>query len=175
MARRVLLAMLPTILVLAVGCGDDEAAPPGASLSGSTATATDSDEAEGSGRCDFPPFRPTYLPWLEPGEPVPAPGLDRFAGYAQLEWHASNAYVVLWRVSDTMGGPGAPAPALPNGAEGYLYEGSSDEHADWALVWADVQADGCNQTTLSLVSHRLTEQEGKEAILRIAATLAAVP
>jgi hypothetical protein len=171
MPSRVLPVMLLTILVLAVGCGNDEAAP----RPDAAATATDPDAAGVSGRCDFPPFRPTYLPWLEPGEPIPVPGRDRFAGYAQLGWHASDAYVVLWRVSDTMGGPGEPAPALPNGAEGYLYEGSSDEHADWAVIWADVQADGCNQTTLSLVSRRLTEQEGKKAILRIAATLAEAP
>jgi hypothetical protein len=176
MASRVAPVMLLTILVLAVGCGDDEAPPPSsASPLGPAVASTDSDEAEGSGRCDFPSFRPTYLPWLAPGEAVPAPGFDRFAGYAQLEWHAGNAYVVLWRVSDVIGGPGDPAPALPNGAEGYLYEGSSDEHADWAVVWADVQADGCNETTLSVVSRRLTEQEGKDAILRIAATLEEAP
>jgi hypothetical protein len=40
---------------------------------------------------------------------------------------------------------------------------------------ADVQADGCNQTTLSLVSPRLTKQEGKQEILQLAATLREAP
>jgi hypothetical protein len=104
---------------------------------------------------------------------LPAPSRERHAGYAQLAWHGRNSsYVLLWRVNEPLGGPGGPAPSLPNGAEGYLYESESDEDiADWAIVWADAQEDGCNQTALLLYDPSLTKQEGKQEILRLAATL----
>jgi hypothetical protein len=158
--------------VLLAACGADEGGRPV-----SSSTSSRSQAAGVAGRCDFPPFRPASLPWLEPGQPIPAPtSQDRFEGYAQLAWHAGASYLVLWRVNQELGGPGEPAPPLPNGAEGYLYEGSSDEDiAQWAVVWADVQADGCNQTTLSLVSPRLTKQEGKQEILQLTATLREAP
>lgn len=170
-------AMLLIATVLAIGCSRDEAATSTSrSASGSTETSTSSDETGSSNRCDFPPFRPASLPWLEPSQPVPAPSPERFAGYAQLDWHAGDSYVVLWRASESLGGAGEAAPSLPNGAVGYLYEGSSDEDiAQWAIVWADAQADGCNQTTLSLYSPKLTKLEGKEAILRLAGSLRMPP
>ena len=170
------LAIAATLLiatVLAVRCSEDEAATSASrSASDSTEASTSFDETRSSGRCDFPPFRPASLPWLEPSQPVPAPSRERFEGYAQLDWHAGDSYVVLWQVSESLGGAGEPAPPLPNGAAGYLYEGSSDEDiAQWAIVWAEAQADGCNQTTLSLYSPKLTKLEGKEEILRLAASL----
>jgi hypothetical protein len=46
---------------------------------------------------------------------------------------------------------------------GYLYESESDaDIADWAIVWADAQEDGCNQTALDLYDPSLTKQEGKQ-------------
>jgi hypothetical protein len=163
--------MLLVATLLAVGCREDEAATSAnRSAAGSTETSTSS-ETGGAGRCDFPSFRPAFLPWLEPSRPVPAPSRERFAGYAQLDWHAGDSYIVLWRVSESLGGAGEPAPPLPNGAVGYLYDGSSDEDiAQWAIVWADARADGCNQTTLVLYSPNLTKQVGKQQILKFAAT-----
>ena len=84
---------------------------------------------------------------------------------------------MFWRVNGPLGGPGEPAPSLPNGAVGYLYEatGTDEDIAAWAIVWADPQGDGCNETTLSLYSPSLTKQEGKRQILRLAASLKNAP
>jgi hypothetical protein len=167
-------AKLLILLVVVGGCAEDEAVPPtNRSPSGPADTSPSSDDAEVSGRCDFPPFRPAYLPWLKAEQPLPAPSRERHAGYAQLAWHGrDSSYVLLWRVSELLGGRGQPAPSLPNGAEGYLYESESDEDiADWAILWADAHDDGCNQTALLLYDPRLAKQEGKQEILRLAATL----
>jgi hypothetical protein len=161
------------LLLLVASCSEDAEPPSSRSDSGPVATSLSSDDAEASGRCEFPRLRPAYLPWVEAGQQLPAPSRERFAGYATLNWHADNSsYVQLWRVNGLLGGPGEPAPPLPNGAEGYLYESASDEDiADWAIVWADAQADGCDQTTLTLYGPSLTKQEGKREILSLAATL----
>jgi hypothetical protein len=160
--------------MMGVGCAEDETEPPShRSPSGSAQTSLSSDDERASGRCEFLPFRPAQLPWLKAGEPVPPPSRERFEGYAQLAWSArDSSYLVFWRVNEPLGGPGEPAPSLPNGAVGYLYESSTDEDiAAWAIVWADPQGDDCNQTTLSLYSPSLTKQEGKRQILRLAASL----
>jgi hypothetical protein len=169
---RLVAALLMSVTSIA-GCGGEAGSPSTGPQTEATETSTTSAEASGRGRCDFPALRPAYLPWQMAGEPVPAPSKERFAGYAHLFWSDGEAsYVALWRVRQVFEGPGEPAPSLPNGAEGYLYEGSSDEDiAQWHIVWADVQADGCNKTTLVLNSPRLTKQEGKRAILQLAATL----
>jgi hypothetical protein len=169
---RAVTATLLIVLMLAVGCGDEAGQPSSRSSSGSAETPPSSDGG-GLGRCDFPPFRPAQLPWLKAGQPPPPPSRERFEGYAQLAWSArDSSYLVLWRVNEPLGGPGDPAPSLPNGAVGYLYESSTDEDiAAWSIVWADPQEDGCNQTTLSLYSPSLTKQEGKRQIVRLAASL----
>ena len=175
MTTRAVTAKLLALLVMAAGCAEGEAEPPSnRSPSGPADTSLSSYDGGGSRRgCDFPPFRPAYLPWLKAERRVAPPSRERHAGYAQLAWYGpASSYVLLWRVNELLGGPGEPAPSLPNGAEGYLYESESDEDiADWAIVWADAQDDGCNQTTLSLYSSSLTKQQGKREIMRLAARL----
>ena len=163
-------------MAFVLGCGGESASTPTDSRPEMKGTASDSGGATPSGRCQFPRLRLAYLPWLPKGQPVPEPSRERFEGYAQLDWHDGMSYVLLWRVNETLGGPGELAPSLPNGAEGYLYAGSSDEDvAQWAIVWGDARADGCNQTTLSLYSPTLTKQEGKQEILGLASTLTESP
>lgn len=174
MTTRPVVAKLLILLLVIAGCAEDEAIPPSSrSPSGPAATSVTSGDAGVARQCDFPPFRPADLPWLKAEQALPFPSRERHAGYAQLAWHGrASSYVLLWRVNESLGGPGEPAPFLPNGAEGYLYESESDEDiADWAILWADAQDDGCNQTALVLYDPSLTKPEGKREILRLAATL----
>jgi hypothetical protein len=175
MTGRLATALLVSVTSIAA-CGGDAGSPSSGPQTEATKTSTTSGGATGRGHCDFPALRPAYLPWLDAGQPVPAPSHERFEGYAQLDWREGRSYVLLWRVNELMGGPGEPAPSLPNGAEGYLYESSTDEDIGWwSISWADVQADGCNETALVLYSPRLTKQEGKREILQLAATLREEP
>jgi hypothetical protein len=135
--------------------------------------------ANASGVCDFPSVSPGYLPWLGPGESVPSPTQERFEGYAHLSWSPvdrpawEGSYVAMWRLDGDLGGPAGPAPPLPNGAMGYLYESESgDDVADWGIVWSDPLADGCNQTALTLFLPSLSRAEGQREILHVAESLA---
>ena len=169
-------AALLLLLGLIAGCGGGDGSADRSSDSSSPVTSISSGGAGAGERCDFPRVRPAHLPWIEAGHPLPAPSRERFDDYAKLTWRAGDSSLQLWRVDELLGGPGEPAPRLPNGAEGYLYESESDEDvANWAIVWADPQADGCNQTTLALHSRSLSKRNGKEEILRIAGSLTEEP
>lgn len=143
---------------------------------------TTSPHPVGTGVCDFPSVSPRYLPWLGPREGVPSPLQERFEGYAHLSWSPADqpawegAYIAMWRVDGDMGGPADPAPPLPNGATGYLYESENDaDVADWGIVWSDPLEDGCNQTALTLFLPNLSKAEGQREILRVAESLAPLP
>lgn len=137
--------------------------------------------------CEFPQYRPTYLPWLAPGSPVPEPGLDRLPGggpqgldpaYAILVWDADDkgggrrsGGLSLWRSTESVGAiPADPeVPLLPDGATGRLYEG---EDGQWSVVWVDPfpnpYDDPCSETTLSLTMPRLSPDEQRQELLRVA-------
>jgi hypothetical protein len=166
-------------VLLAASCGGP------ADRTGATSTVRSADasspsvEKQASGACDYPSVSPRYLPWLGPGESVPPPIQERFEGYAHLYWSPADqpawegSYVAMWRVDADPAGPGDPAPPLPNGAKGYLYEsGSGADVADSGIVWSDPLEDGCNQTALTLFVPRLSKAEGRREILQVAESLA---
>jgi hypothetical protein len=167
------------LTVLTVGCGGLRESPPKARPGSQPSTAP---SVPGS-PCAYPSVRPSYIPWLAPGAPVPEPVRDRSWGAATLLWHTGGTprpgadvnYLSLWRVNDDLGGPGAPAPDLPNGTRGFLYESESDDDvADWAIVWADSGADGCNQMTMTLFMGQSSKEEGRHAIIEVARSLVEV-
>jgi hypothetical protein len=149
--------------------------------------------------CDLPGFRPTYLPWLAPAEPVPEPEVERTAhgggpqdmdpGYSLLSWGSGSIRVpggpkheggvTLWRTTESVGVLRAdPAvPPLPNGAEGRLYYPETGDGGDWAIIWVDpfpdTQDDPCSETTLSTYFPQLTKEEGQREIVKIARSLVA--
>ena len=120
--------------------------------------------------CVFPPYRPTYLPWLTAGQSLPDPAFDRIPAdafgnpsYATLLWKFGNVRdeggpelkgtVVLWRTTEPVSiHPVEPAvPGLPGGSpEGSLATSPGKE--DWAVIWLDASpdeyADPCGYTTL---------------------------
>jgi hypothetical protein len=146
--------------------------------------------------CDFPSVRPTYLPWLAPGQLIPDPGMGLSAdgggpqgldpGYATLSWANGDVTnpgsspdigaVHLWRATQSVGSfPVDPVvPPLPDGSTGKLYL-SEGGGGDWSIVWGgpppDAADDDCSETTLVVSFPNLTAAEGKEEILAIARSL----
>lgn len=149
--------------------------------------------------CDFPGYRPTYLPWLEPGDPVPEPerqltsagggpqGLD--PGYAILVWGFGDistpggprleGTLSLWRSTENIGAlPIDPAvPRLPDGAQGRFYDGKG---GDWSIVWRDVPSgvpygDPCSETVLGLTMPHLASAEQREELIKVARSLTSEP
>jgi hypothetical protein len=146
--------------------------------------------------CDFPSVRPTYLPWLPAGQPIPGPersqsadgggpqGLD--PGYSTLSWSNGDITrpgtdpdvggVHLWRATQTVGSfPSDPqVPALPDGSTGRFYA-SEGGGGDWIIVWGDpildVTDDICSETALVVNFPNLSKAEAKREIVRIAEAL----
>lgn len=144
--------------------------------------------------CELPVYWPSYLPWLQGGDPVPAPsqevtpagegpeGLD--PGYSTLVWgfgdvtqpggSQNKGTVAFWRSTESVGAtPADPeVPALPDGAVGRLIEG---EGGGWSIVWEDtatsLYSDSCNETTLVLTMPNLTAQQEKDELISIAESM----
>jgi len=77
------------VIVLGASC---------APLSGGTLEARRSPQAdEPVPTCQFPRFRPTYLPWLGEAEPVPEPSRDRLPGGGPQGLDPAYA-ILLWGV-----------------------------------------------------------------------------
>jgi hypothetical protein len=143
--------------------------------------------------CSFPLYRPTYLPWIAPGESVPDPtkdltsgggpqGLD--PGYAMLVWAFGDistlggpelkGTLALWRSTENVGSfPIDPhVPSLPDGSDGRFYEG---ETGDRSIVWSDASEntydDSCSETALVLTMPNLTNEEQRQELVKIARSL----
>lgn len=102
--------------------------------------------------CDIPHYRPTYLPWLDPGEAVPGPARDVTnagggpqginPGYSMLVWGFGDistwegpvleGTIALWRSTRSVsnGEPDPTVPRLPDGSMRKFFEG---ENGDWAI------------------------------------------
>jgi hypothetical protein len=159
--------------------------------------ASDTEEPDTSrALCDFSSFRPTYLPWLSPRQPIPAPETARSAdgggpqgldpGYSTLSWSNGDVTrpgtdrevgaVHLWRATQSVGSfPIDPdVPALPDGSTGRLYA-SEGGGGDWSIVWGDptpdVTDDDCSETALVVHFPNLTKTEAKREVIRIAESL----
>jgi hypothetical protein len=144
--------------------------------------------------CNFPLYRPSYLPWIAPGDPVPDPtrdltsagggpqGLD--PGYSMLVWGFGDistpggpelkGTLTLWRSTENVQSfPVDPeVPSLPDGSDGRFYEG---ETGDWSIVWSDASEDtyddNCNETALVLTMPNLTSEEQRQELVKIARSL----
>jgi hypothetical protein len=173
------------VIVLGASC---------APLSGGTLEARRSPQAdEPVPTCQFPRFRPTYLPWLGEAERVPEPSRDRLPGggpqgldpaYAILLWGFGDisepdgprlaGTLSLWRSTESVGAiPADPAvPTLPDGAEGRLYGGSD---GSWGIVWVDPfpspYDDPCSETALSLDMPNLSSARQREELFQVARSL----
>jgi hypothetical protein len=151
--------------------------------------------------CVFPQYLPTYLPWLAPRKPIPAPDFRRLPGggpqgldpaYAILFWsHGNVTYaggprfkgnLTLWRTTEPPGAfPAHPdVPPLPGGSLGGRISRAPDSplaSGDWSITWADdpqstiQHQDGCGETTLALSMPNLSSEDVRSELVRIAASL----
>jgi hypothetical protein len=157
----------------------------------SSPSATASPEAREN--CQFPRYRPSYLPWVDPGRDVPVPGRDRLPGggpqgldpaYAILIWGFGDisepgapkleGTLSLWRSTESVGAIPADreVPLLPDGASGRFYRGSD---GPWSIVWVDPfpspYEDPCSETTLSLTMPQLSPEQQRRELVRVADSL----
>lgn len=165
-------ALLVVALVF-VGCSSTTNSKP------SPASATTS--PSGQARCDFASLRPTYLPWLKPGEEVPPP--RKYHGpddAAWLDWRRpawtqqedDPYYVVLRRDSQFMTSSGQliQGTRIPGAAEpGRLYSGEVGFSP--AIVWFLVSAPSCDWLTLELDAPGMSREEAEGEIVKIAKSL----
>lgn len=171
---------------------------PGTSPQQPIATAPSAEPSPESA-CVFPPYRPTYLPWLDSGEPVPEPDFRRLPGggpqgldpaYAILSWYYGDVInpggpklkgtLSLRRSTEPPGAfPTDPeVPPLPDGSFGGRLSRAPDSppgSGDWSITWADESPsqfnDGCGETTLTLSLPNLTSEEVRNELLRVATSL----
>lgn len=139
----------------------------------------------GNSPCEFAPVRPTYLPWLRPGQRVPAPQPSHVSpdaaaanpDTAALTWSRPGwetpprvSYVQLRKETPTsFGGPGEQVPVAVSGAgSGQYHEGESP--GSGVIAW-DTGASRCGQVVLELQAPDLTRQQAKVELLRIARSL----
>lgn len=145
--------------------------------------------------CSFPPYRPTYLPWLPSAQRVPEPTADRTGGgaapdYATLLWkHGDVTHpggprfkgtVVLWRT--TLAAEHLRADPRIRPLRGGIQSGrlsrapdSPPGSGDWGIVWWDEWpsrfGDACAHTTLVVSLPNLSTEEVRRETLRIARSL----
>jgi hypothetical protein len=137
--------------------------------------------------CDFAPVRPSYLPWVPPGEPVQDPSEsisdDPESDLAGLYWTKERGerpyYVQLvrWSFDDSGSLPeGRNVPFVVAGVEGTLSTGGTEgEYPGFAEIqWSLPQA-RCNDIRLWLkTSGRMTDPEAAEEAIKIAKSFEAV-
>lgn len=146
--------------------------------------------------CVFPPYRPTYLPWLNEGESVPEPEVSRLPGggvenapsYALIGWTNGNdryeggprlkGRVVLWRSTESLDPavPNDPAvPPLPGGGPAASLTRPVTGLGEWSIVWWDPSSDPyddpCSYIQLGVNLPNLSNQEARREALLIAESL----
>lgn len=153
---------------------------------GATPPRTEPPSSSAAG-CAFPSVRPTYLPWIGPGEAVPAPLMnvettEEDGSYAILDWrnphwkdNAAPYYVILRRQSEpNLSAPGEPVEIRIEGSDpGDLYEGKLS--GETSIYWVVPNLTSCSTIALDLVAPDMTRSDAKRAIIRIARSLRPVP
>lgn len=124
-------------------------------------------------RCVAPDVRPTYLPWLKPGEEVPPPreSYDEEINRAQLSWQDPGGETgVGLTVYPLPGGVALEEPIAIwiYGVEGQLHR--LDEGGVIGIHW-DVQDEYCNFVELSLYAPGLPIGDAVNQLLKVARSL----
>jgi hypothetical protein len=180
MARRwVLLLVLATAILAAC----DPATPPAIRPSPSMHAGAGVAQGGSPLACPYPSVRPTYLPWVEPGEDIPepdahsAPGDDGIS-YAFLDWtdpHDAMGHfhykVTLVRTGQyNLGAPGTPVDVSIEGSDpGELYDGKQPGEA--SIYWVIPNVTACSTVAIWFSSQDMTRKQAREEIKRIARSL----
>jgi hypothetical protein len=139
------------------------------------------------GGCPFASVRPTYLPWVEPGEDVPPPDAHQVRGdggvdYALMDWRNPRwkeelppYYVELVRKSEPVlgGSTQSVKVSIEGSGEGVLYEGETPNTP--SIVWVIPNVTSCSTVVLRLVAPDMTREQATDAIVKIAESLEPVP
>lgn len=178
-------SLVLSLLIGLAGCGNE-------SRSGGdpnrTADPAPRGQSLASENCPQAAYRPSFLPWLEPGEEVPAPeesypehedsSGNSVPASTHLMWIPPDGFVpegkgpynvVLVREDELQGGPGEPTGIAIEGVEGLLY--TSVHPGEAAILW-DLDQEPCNLISLRIqASEVLTRSQAEKEILRIADSL----
>jgi hypothetical protein len=127
-------------------------------------------------KCRPPTVRPAYLPWIEPGEPLPPPieSYDAEIDRAQLSWTNPNhppgqAGVGLTIYTHTpMGNLGEETDVLVDGIAGRLHR--EDEGGLIGISWSFNRSE-CNHLELALAAPDLSRSVAIQELLRVARSL----
>lgn len=155
--------------------------PQPATTSGQTVPSTvPSPSASGGQQCQPTDLRPSFLPWIAEGDPIPEPeAYDAPAGPQSdgviLSWHAPSSTfqapysVVLRQYSDPIGAGGDEVPIRHLGELGNFYEGTAPGLG--AIMWESPDSP-CNILALELNAYpRMTREETRQTLIRVAESL----
>jgi dipeptidyl aminopeptidase/acylaminoacyl peptidase len=126
-------------------------------------------------RCDAPALRPTYLPWVTPGDDIPPPdeSYDPEIDRAQLSWHdarvpfgEAGVSLTLYTYFPTGSDPRTDIEI--QGVAGRLHR--FDDSAAVSIHW-DLPTSRCNFLELSYSAPNLTKREAITHLLKIARSL----
>ena len=128
-------------------------------------------------RCQPPTVRPTYLPWIEPGEQIPPPveSYDDEIGRSQLSWTEPAGLqgrigVGLTVYTHTpLGDQGEEIDIELEGVTGRLHR--EDEGGLVGISWS-LQTSECNFVELVLSAPGLSRNVAIEQLIRVARSLA---
>jgi hypothetical protein len=138
-------------------------------------------DSENTGSCPLPDLRPTYLPWLTAGEPVPNPDVSRFddrdSDASILTWShegGSRPYevaIVLQTQHHSEGGETVDIEVEGRQGEMLVDAGEGTTFGNAEIRW-DLWRSRCNDLRLWLTSSgRMSSEEAETQILRIARSL----
>jgi hypothetical protein len=126
---------------------------------------------DGKQRCPLSSVRPTYLPWLTPGEPIPTPtrSYDDAIERGQLSWtNPDKQHDGVGLTLYSLPGGVTPEKNLDvkvQGSVGYLHHGPEETGA-----WWDLGARG-NFLELSIALDDTSQRQLDSELLRIARSL----
>jgi hypothetical protein len=128
--------------------------------------------------CDFAPVRPTYLPWVDSGDPIPDPSASRSddpeSDLAGLYWTKDRGerpyYVQLIRLTFDGGSlEGTSVPVTISGVEGKLRTETEGQYPGFAEIQWLLPQSRCNDIRLWLrTSGRMTDPEAADEAVKIA-------
>jgi hypothetical protein len=120
-----------------------------------------------SDSCAFPILRPTSLPWLSAGMPIPDPDLNPL--YRRFTWEGPNgtewagAYVAVRVLTDAKVQGTESSPPLPDGTPGVLLQ----HGREWDVVWQSSDR-YCGSIALYVFLPQVSPDEVKSRAITIA-------
>jgi hypothetical protein len=132
-----------------------------------------------SGDCPAPSFMPRFLPWLDDGDPVPAPEHVTEEGSTVLAWFEDGArewrgpYVALRTSTQPLEKDLDGSEIVQvRGPDGQLVWVGDPGVGEVTIVWQEEEAGSCSWYSIHLSSAGMTEEEARATILRVADSLA---